>query len=50
MFDKLTSALSATNRYVLAYRLCPHSVRNEAAISAYLVTFGFDPVSEIHFE
>jgi hypothetical protein len=50
MFGILTPALSATNRYVLAYGLRPHSVGNVATISAYLVTFSFDSASEIHFE
>jgi hypothetical protein len=50
MFGILTSALSATNRYVLDYRLRPHSVGNVATISAYLVTFSFDSVPVIHFE
>jgi len=50
MFDILTSKLSATNRYVLAYRSRPHSVGNVATISAYLVTFYFDSIAEICFE
>jgi len=50
MFGTLISALSATNRYVLAYRLRPRSVMNVATIFAYLVTFSFDYVSETRFE
>jgi len=46
----LTSVLSATNRYVLVYRLRPRSMGNVATIAAYLPTFSFDSVSETHFE
>jgi hypothetical protein len=50
MFVILTPELSATDRYVMVYRLRPHSVGNVATISAYLVVFSFESVSEIRFE